>query len=37
VIVSIPYDRIAYHRQYLVRPMAGIEIQVLPAGQPLSA
>ena len=37
VIVSIPYDRIAHHRQYLVRPVAGITIQVLPTGQPLSA
>ena len=36
VIVSIPYDRIAHHRQYLVRPMAGIEIQVVPTGQPQS-
>jgi hypothetical protein len=36
VIVSVPYDRIAHHRQYLVRPMAGISIQVLPTGQPLS-
>jgi hypothetical protein len=36
IIVSVPYDRIAHHRQYLVRPMAGIEIQVLPVGQPLS-
>ena len=36
VIVSVPYDRIAHHRQYLVRPMAGIEIQVLPTGQPQS-
>jgi hypothetical protein len=36
VIVSLPYDRIAHHRQYLVRPEAAITIHVLPTGQPLS-
>jgi hypothetical protein len=35
-IVSLPYDRIAHHRQYLVRTTAAISIQVLPTGQPAS-
>jgi hypothetical protein len=36
IIVSLPYDRIAHHRQYLVRPEAAITIHVLPTGQPAS-
>ncbi len=35
-IVSLPYDRIFHHRQYLVRTTAAISIQVLPTGQPAS-
>ena len=35
-IVSLPYDRIAHHRQYLVRLAAAITLQVLPTGQPAS-
>lgn len=35
-IVSLPYDRIVHHRQYLVRLTASITLQVLPTGQPAS-
>lgn len=31
-IVSIPYDRVAHHRQYSVRNSAGITLQVFPSG-----
>lgn len=30
-IVSIPYDRVSHHRQYLVRATAAITLQVLPS------
>jgi hypothetical protein len=33
-IVSLPYDRIVHHRQYLVRLTASITLQVLTTGQP---
>jgi hypothetical protein len=35
-IVSLPYDRIVHHRQYLVRMTASIALQVMPKGQPAS-
>jgi hypothetical protein len=35
-IVSLPYDRIVHHRQYLVRTTASIALQVMPKGQPAS-
>lgn len=35
-IVSLPYDRIAHHRQYLVRMTASIALQVMPKGQAAS-
>ena len=35
-IVSLPYDRIVHHRQYLVRMTASITLQVMPTGQPAS-
>ena len=32
-IVSLPYDRVLHHRQYLVRTAAAITLQVSPGGQ----
>ena len=36
-IVSLPYDRVVHHRQYLVRTGAAITLQVTPGGQSLFA
>ena len=32
-IVSLPYDRVVHHRQYLVRPAAAITLQVTPGAE----
>ena len=34
-IVSVPYDRVVHHRQYLVRTAAAITLQVVPGAQSL--
>jgi hypothetical protein len=34
-IVSLPYDRVAHHRQYSVRNSAAITLQVVPPDQAL--
>jgi hypothetical protein len=34
-IVSVPYDRVIHHRQYLVRTTAAITLRVLPGAESL--
>ena len=36
VIVSLPYDRVAHHRQYSVRNAAAIALHVKPADQSIA-